>query len=99
MESVVERAARRRRITRHNDTNVASDRDADHRVPDFQFDAARFICNDQDVLAMVSLEVLGLVYGQPSRKVVVASQLQLNPIELGVGNLRARNDTVSSDQS
>lgn len=73
MKSIIERPARGRRIARHNHVDVAAGRDASHRVPDGGFDAWSFICNYQDVLAMVSLEVLGLVCGQPERKVVVAS--------------------------
>src|ERR1700730_667548 len=94
MKSIIERPARCGRIAGHNHTNVASGRDARHRVPDFGFDAGSFVCDYKDVLAMVSLEVFGLVCGQSERKVVVAAQLQLSLVEFGVWDLRVSNQSV-----
>jgi hypothetical protein len=65
------------RIARHHDVNGAAGHGAGHRVPNSRFDARGFVGDNQHILAVVALEVFGLIGREPNRKIMVVAELEL----------------------
>jgi hypothetical protein len=74
--------------------DLAAGHDAGHGVPDSRLDARRLVGDDQDVLAVIALEILSLIGREPDREVVVIAELELGRIQFWIRNFCALNQPM-----
>ena len=79
--------------------DLAAGHGAGDGVPNPRLDAWRFVGDDQDVLAVIALEILGLVGREPEREVVVIAELELGSIQFRIRDFCALDGRWISDHS
>jgi hypothetical protein len=67
---------------------------AGNRVPNTRLDPRRLVGDDQNLLAVVALEVLGLIGRESQSEIVVIAEFQLGRVQFGIGDFGAVDEPV-----